>query len=127
MIVGTGLDLVEVARIRALAEKHGDRFLKRVFTGRELEDWANRASRWERLAGRFAAKEAAFKALGTGWASGVSWRQVEILNEPGGRPVVTLTGAARERAEALGASRVHLSISHTAEHAAAQVVLESAD
>lgn len=127
MIAGLGFDLVEVARIRALAEKHGERFLRRVFTEREVASAEGRAARWEHLAGRFAAKEAAFKALGTGWADGVSWKQVEVLNEPGGRPVMTLSGAACERAESLGAPRIHVSITHTSAHAAAQVVLERVD
>jgi holo-[acyl-carrier protein] synthase len=124
LILGTGLDLVEVARIAALAEKHGDRFLKRVFTAAEIEYSMPRAARYQHLAGRFAAKEAVFKALGTGWGQGVGWKLVEVVPDEGGRPEVRLSGAAADRLGSMGGRRVHLSITHTDGLAAASAVVE---
>jgi len=124
MILGTGLDLVEVARIADLAERHGERFLKRVFTDAELEYCLPRAARNVHLAGRFAAKEAVFKALGTGWSETVSWKQVEVLPGESGAPEVKLSGGAAVRLAALGGSRVHVSITHDAGVAAASALIE---
>ena len=124
MILGTGIDLVEVARIAELAGKHGQRFLSRVFTPAELEYSAGKAARDQHLAGRFAAKEAVFKALGTGWAEGVSWKLVEVVSAQGARPEVRLSGAAAERLAAMGGKSVHISITHTSGLAAASAVIE---
>jgi len=124
MILGTGIDLVEVARIAELAGKHGQRFLSRVFTPAELEYSTGKAARDQHLAGRFAAKEAVFKALGTGWAEGVSWKLVEVVSAQGARPGVRLSGAAAERLAAMGGKAVHLSITHTSGLAAASAVIE---
>ena len=124
MIVGIGLDVVAIERIsRSLCEE-GGRFEALVFTAAELEACAARADRADALAARFAAKEACFKALGTGWAEGVSFRQVEVKGVEGGRPELRLSGPAAERAAALGVRAMHVSLTHSAGVAAAVVVLE---
>ena len=125
MIVGTGIDIAEVARIEEAIARFGDRFLKRVFTEGEIRYCDAKANRAERYAARFAAKEAAMKALGTGWNHGVRWRDCEITRQPGGRPTMVFHGKAAEFAAQLGAVRVALSLSHTVEQAIAQVILES--
>ncbi len=125
MIVGTGIDIAEVPRIAASIERFGDRFLRRVFTEGEIRYCESKANRAERYAARFAAKEAAMKALGTGWNNGVRWRDVEVCRQPGGRPTITFHGTAAEFAAKLGAARVALSLTHTADLAMAQVILES--
>ena len=123
-IIGTGIDLVEVARIRSSIERFGDRFLQRIFTAGEITYCRPKHNFAERFAARFAAKEAALKAIGTGWRGGISWRDVEVRREPGGRPTLHYSGRAAEYAASLGVSRVSLSLSHTADHAIAQVILE---
>jgi holo-[acyl-carrier protein] synthase len=125
MIVGTGLDITEVPRIAASIERFGGRFLRRVFTAGEIRYCESKANRAERYAARFAAKEAAMKALGTGWSRGVRWRDIEVSREPGGRPTLLFHGKAAEFAAKLGTARVALSLSHTTEQAIAQVILES--
>jgi holo-[acyl-carrier protein] synthase len=125
MIVGTGIDIAEVPRIRAAIERHGERFLQRVFTRGEIQYCESKANRVERYAARFAAKEAGMKALGTGWNHGVRWRDLEVARNPGGRPALMLHGKAAEFASRLGAKNVALSLTHTAEMAMAQVILES--
>jgi holo-[acyl-carrier protein] synthase len=125
MIVGTGIDIVEVARIEAAIERFGHRFLERVFTEKEIRYCQSKHNVMERFAGRFAAKEAAMKALGTGWRGGVQWKEFEAGREASGRPTMQLSGKAAEYAAALGARRISLSISHTAEQAVASVILEN--
>jgi holo-[acyl-carrier protein] synthase len=125
MIVGTGIDIAEVPRIAESIERFGERFLHRVFTEGEIRYCESKANRTERYAARFAAKEAAMKALGTGWNRGVRWRDVEVSRQPGGRPTIVFHGKAAEFAAQLSATRVALSLSHTAEQAIAQVILES--
>ncbi len=122
MVVGVGVDIVEVERVAAVARRHGERFLRRVFTS--LEVTRSHGNHDQYLASRFAAKEAAFKALGTGWGGGVKWTEVEVDNLASGAPVMTLTGAAQARAASLGVTRIHVTISHTAGHAMAQVLFE---
>lgn len=127
-IVGHGIDLASVERIREMIADHGDRFLHRVFTGGERETaakHANDSKKVEHLSGRFAAKEAALKALGTGWRDGIAWTDVEILNQPSGAPSLHLHGKALEVADAIGAKSFHVSISHAAGVATASVILES--
>jgi holo-[acyl-carrier protein] synthase len=124
MIVGTGIDIAEVPRIAQAIQRYGDRFLRRVFTEGEIQYCESKANRVERYAARFAAKEAAMKALGTGWNHGVRWRDVEVRREPGGRPTLAFHGKAAEFASKLGAVHVALSLSHTASEAIAQVILE---
>ena len=125
MIVGTGIDIAEVARIRHTIERHGERFLKRVFTEGEIQYCDSKANRVERYAARFAAKEAGMKAIGTGWNHGVRWRDLEVSRKPGGRPTLLLHGKAAEFAAKLGATNIALSLTHTADQAMAQVILES--
>jgi holo-[acyl-carrier protein] synthase len=125
MIVGTGIDITEVPRIRQTIERFGERFLRRIFTAEEIRYCDSKANRFERYAARFAAKEAAMKALGTGWSRGVRWVDCEVVRMPGGRPTMTFHGKAGEFAAKLGVKNAALSISHTAEQAIAQVILES--
>src|SRR4051794_18880815 len=124
MIVGTGIDIAEVPRIAEVIERHGERFLRRVFTEGEIAYCDSKANRIERYAARFAAKEAGMKALGTGWSHGVRWRDVEVGRQPGGRPTIIFHGKAAEFAAKLGTKNVALSLSHTVEQAIASVILE---
>jgi holo-[acyl-carrier protein] synthase len=124
MIVGLGIDIAEVDRVKASIERFGARFLQRVFTDAEIRYCESKANKFERFAGRFAAKEAAMKAIGTGWKGGVAWREFEVTREPSGRPTVRFHGKAAEFAQRLGARRASLSISHTEQQAIAQVILE---
>jgi len=125
MIVGTGIDVVEVPRVAAAMERFGRRFVERIFTEQEIRYCDSKANPAERFAARFAAKEAAMKALGTGWNHGVRWRDIEVCRQRGGRPTVVFYGKAAEFAAKLGAVHVALSLSHTAELAIAQIILES--
>lgn len=125
MIVGSGVDLCEVPRIRAAAERHGRRFLERVFTEREITYSEKKANRYERFAARFAAKEAGMKAIGTGWRGGIRWKDFEVVNLPSGRPTLRFHGRAAEVADSLGVRTIALSLTHTSEQALAIVTLES--
>jgi holo-[acyl-carrier protein] synthase len=124
VIVGTGVDLCEVARMREAIERHGDHFKNRVFTPGEIAYAENKANRYERYAARFAAKEAAMKALGTGWRGGLGWRDLEVTNLSSGRPTLTFHKKAAEIAEKIGARNIALSLTHTADQAMAIVILE---
>jgi holo-[acyl-carrier protein] synthase len=124
MIVGTGVDIAEVPRIAASIERFGNRFLSRVFTAAEIAYCGPKANSAERFAARFAAKEAALKAIGTGLHYGISWQDVEVTRQPGGRPTISFHRNAADFFRKLGARRAHLSLSHTAEHAIAYVILE---
>jgi holo-[acyl-carrier protein] synthase len=125
MIVGTGVDITEVPRIHQALERHGERFLKRVFTPEEIRYCTGKHNVAERLAARFAAKEAGMKAIGTGLRGGITWKDMEVVRRPGQRPQLRYSGRAAEIATALGCRRTHLSLSHTAEQAIAHVILES--
>ena len=125
MIVGSGVDLAEVARIRRSVERFGERFLGRVFTPAERAFVERKKNRFERYAARFAAKEAAMKAIGTGWKRGVTWQDIEVTNLPSGKPTLRFSGKAAEFAERLGVKSVALSMAHTSEMAIAEVILES--
>jgi len=125
MIVGIGSDIVSVRRIRDAAERHGERFLNRIFTPGELAYSRARAREFEHLAVRFAAKEALAKALGTGVSGGILLSDAEVRNNPEGKPEMLLHGRARETADALGVRRVHLTLSHADVYAVAFVVLET--
>ena len=124
MIVGTGVDLAEVPRIRASIERFGSRFIDRIFTPAEIAYVESKANRYERYAARFAAKEAGMKAIGTGWKRGVTWRDFEVANLPSGKPTLKLHGVAARVAERLRVRNVSLSITHTAELGMAHVILE---
>ena len=125
MIVGTGIDIAEVPRIGQAIERFGERFLQRIFTAGEIRYCDSKANRVERYAARFAAKEAAMKALGTGWNHGVRWRDCEVVRAPGGRPTMTFHGQAGEFAAKMGVKNIALSLTHTSEQAIAQLILES--
>jgi holo-[acyl-carrier protein] synthase len=125
MIVGTGIDIAEVPRIGQAIERFGQRFLQRIFTAGEIRYCDSKANRVERYAARFAAKEAAMKALGTGWNHGVRWRDCEVVRAPGGRPTMTFHGKAGEFAAKMGVKNIALSLTHTTEQAIAQLILES--
>ena len=124
MILGMGVDIAEVDRIRNAIDKHGQRFLDRVYTPGEIAYVERKANRFERYAGRFAAKEAGMKAIGTGWKRGVRWRDFEVANLPSGKPTLRLHGEAARVAESLGVKAVLLSITHTAALGMAHVILE---
>jgi holo-[acyl-carrier protein] synthase len=121
-IVSHGIDMVDCERLSESIEKHGDRFLNRVFTTAELGYCQDRKRELEHLAGRFAAKEAVLKVLGTGWTNGIAWDEIEILNEPSGRPVVHLHGRCRELADEMHLANILISISHIETHAIASAI-----
>jgi holo-[acyl-carrier protein] synthase len=125
VIVGTGVDLAEVPRIREAIEKHGARFVERIYTPREIAYVSRKANKYERFAARFAAKEAGMKAIGTGWRRGVRWQDFEVTNLPSGRPTLALHGVAAEVARQLGVTNVSLSLTHTVDMAMAMVILEA--
>src|SRR5580693_758478 len=125
MIIGTGVDLAEVPRIRETIERFGDRFLRRIFTDGEIRYCEQRAHRFESYAARFAAKEAGMKALGTGWSRGVRWRDIEVVRQKGQRPTVQFHGEAAAIASKLGTKNIALSLTHTTEQALAHVILEN--
>jgi len=125
MIVGTGIDIAEVPRVAEAILRFGDRFIRRIYTEEEMRYCESKANRVERYAARFAAKEAAMKALGTGWSRGIRWRDIEVYREPGRRPTIRFHGRAAEFASHMGVKNVALSLSHTVEQAIASVILES--
>lgn len=125
MIAGAGVDVEEVERVRSAIERHGRRFLERIFTPAEIAYVEPKANRYERYTARFAAKEAAMKALGSGWDQGVGWRDIEVLNREGGRPELHFHGRAAEIAGRLGCQASSISLSHTRSAAVALVILEA--
>jgi holo-[acyl-carrier protein] synthase len=124
MIVAIGIDLVEITRIQEVFARRGERFRARVFTEGEIRYCERRASRFASYAARFAAKEAAMKALGTGWAKGLGWTDVEVVSDPNGAPALQLHRRALERMREIGATRAHISLTHSGDLAIAQVLLE---
>ena len=125
MIVGTGIDIVDISRVERLLERHPDRFVERVFTEAESAYAFSGVLAAERLAGRFAVKEAVMKALGTGKSQGILWRDVETVRSPSGKPEVRLHGAALDRLRRIGGEAVHVSITHDGGRAVAFVIIES--
>ena len=119
--ISIGTDIIECVRIAQMIEKHGELFLTRVFTKREILYCSSRRSSTQHYAGRWAAKEAALKALGTGWARGVHWTDIEIQNEAGGKPTIVLANRAGEIAISLGIQQMLISISHCRNYAIAYV------
>ena len=126
MIIGVGIDVIQNDRIRESLEKFGARFLNRIYTEIETGYCNNCADPGIHFAARFAAKEAAFKALGTGWAAGVKWKDIEVQRLTSGKPELHLYGEALSRASAMGATRFHVSLTHDQLVSCAVVVLESA-
>ena len=125
MIVGTGVDLCEVPRIRKSIERFGTKFTDRIYTPREIAYVERKANKFERYAARFAAKEAGMKAIGTGWRLGITWHDFEVTNLASGKPALALHGVAAKVAERLGVKNVSLSLTHTAELGMAFVILEN--
>jgi holo-[acyl-carrier protein] synthase len=124
VIVGTGVDLAEVPRIQASIERFGEKFIRRIYTPREIAYVERKANRFERYAARFAAKEAGMKAIGTGWRRGVTWQDFEVANLPSGKPTLLLHGVAAKFAERLAVKNVSLSLTHTRDLGMAHVILE---
>ena len=124
MILGTGIDLIEVARIRASFEKFGDRFALRILVGTELEYCLSHKDPAPFIAARFASKEAVSKAFGTGIGASIGWHDIEVRRRESGEPYVILHGKGEELFRAREATRLHLSISHTIQHATAISILE---
>lgn len=125
MIIGLGLDIAEIDRIEQAIARRGAPFLERVYTPREVDYCEQHRNKFERYAGRFAAKEAAMKALGTGWRHGVRWRDIETVREPSGKPTLRLEGVAGELADRMGVKNILLTITHSGNVALAQVIFEN--
>jgi holo-[acyl-carrier protein] synthase len=124
MIIGIGVDIVEIRRVEEILARRGERFRTRVYTPAEINYCESLGSPWASYAARFAAKEAVMKALGTGWTGGIAFREIEVVRTEGGVPSIRLYSTALGRFEAIGATRVHLSLSHSRDFAIAQVLLE---
>ena len=118
-VIGIGTDIIECLRIDQMIERHGEIFLRRVYTPLEVDYCNSRKAATQHFAGRWAAKESVLKAMGTGWAKGISWRDIEVRNDERGRPSITLSGGAQEVCESLGVLTMHISISHCRSHATA--------
>ena len=121
-IIAHGIDLVDFPRIELMIQRHGDRFIHRIFTPAEQAYSKANKNSVEKLAGRFAAKEAILKLMGTGWRGNIAWTDIEIVNNPAGSPGVNLTGEVKKIAERLGIKNVTVSITHTANFAIASAV-----
>ena len=126
-IVGIGTDIVECLRIAQMIERHGELFLTRVFTQREIEYCSSRKAATQHYSGRWAAKEAVLKAMGTGWSNGISWRDIEVRNDESGKPNIALGGGARETCEKMQVHEMLISISHCRSHATAYAVAVTLD
>lgn len=126
-ITGIGTDIVECLRIAQMIERHGELFLTRVYTPFEIEYCSSRKAATQHYAGRWAAKEAVLKAMGTGWAKGISWLDIEVRNDEGGRPSIRLAGASRDICEQRGVREMLISISHCRSHATAYALAIGTD
>jgi holo-[acyl-carrier protein] synthase len=122
-ILGIGADITECLRIARMIERHGELFIHRVYTPEEIRYCQNRKQATQHFTGRWAAKEAILKALGIGWRRGVAWRDVEVRNDPGGRPIVAVGGQVKEAVERLGVAQVLVTISHCRTHATAYAIV----
>ncbi len=121
-IIGIGTDITECLRIARMIERHGELFIDRVYTPEEIKYCQSRKQATQHYTGRWAAKEAILKAIGTGWRRGISWRDMEVRNDPSGKPVVAVRGGVKEVIERLGISEIHVTISHCRSHATATAV-----
>jgi holo-[acyl-carrier protein] synthase len=126
-IFGIGTDIIECLRIATMIEKHGELFLTRVYTPHEIEYCSARKAATQHYSGRFAAKEAVLKALGTGWTRGIQWRDIEVRNDLGGKPSIALSGGALEICANLGIDEVLITISHCRNFATAYAVAVGKD
>jgi len=122
--LGIGTDIIECLRIAQMIERHGELFPSRVYTEHEINYCSTKKAATQHYAGRWAAKEAVLKALGTGWRRGISWRDIEVRNKPSGAPTIALCGGAREVFEQSGIRKMHISISHCRSHATAYALAE---
>ena len=123
MIIGLGVDVIEIERIRKLIKKYGDTFLNRCFNIGEIEYCNSKANRYQHYAGKFTAKEAVFKALKTYWTEGFKWKDITIINNDYGAPEACLSGLLKGRADELKITMVHISISHCHQYAVAIALL----
>lgn len=121
-ILGIGTDIIECLRIAQMVERHGELFIERVYTPHEIGYCSSRKAATQHYAGRWAAKEAVLKAIGTGWVRGITWRDVEVRSDQGGKPSISLSGGAADAAQRLGIEEVQISISHCRTHAIAYAV-----
>jgi holo-[acyl-carrier protein] synthase len=121
-IVANGIDLVDFPRIEEMIKRHGERFLNKVFTAAEQAYAEANKNRMEKLAGRFAAKEAVLKLIGTGWRGKIAWTDIEVVNNPAGQPEVVLCGEVKKIADKLGIKHISVSITHTANFAIASAI-----
>lgn len=122
MIIGLGTDIIEITRIAEMIERHGELFLTRIYTGEEIRHCQQRKHSTQHFAGRWAAKEAVMKVLGTGFVKGISWKDIEVQNKQSGRPFMVLSGGARRRADKMGIGDVLITISHCRAYATATAV-----
>jgi holo-[acyl-carrier protein] synthase len=121
-VIGIGTDITECLRIARMIERHGELFINRVYTDEEIRYCQKRKQATQHYTGRWAAKEAILKALGTGWRKGIAWRDIEIRNNPSGKPVVAVRGGVRDVVERLGIVEIHVTISHCRSHATAMAI-----
>ena len=126
-IIGIGTDITECLRIARMIERHGELFIDRVYTPEEIKYCQSRKQSTQHFTGRWAAKEAILKAIGTGWRKGISWRDMEVRNEPGGKPVVAVRGGVKDVVQQLGIADIHVTISHCRTHATATAIVVGRD
>jgi len=122
VIVGLGTDIVEIVRIGRMIERHGELFLQRVYTEEEIRYCQRRKECYQHFAGRWAAKEAVMKSLGTGWIRGIGWQDIEVRSQKSGQPTITIRGTAREFSDRLGITDILITISHCRAYATATAV-----
>ena len=125
MVIGIGIDIIEIDRIKESAENYGDRFLNKIYTQKELDYCLNKKYKYQHLAARFAAKEAVYKALATGWNKEVSWQNIEISNEPNGMPIVTLKGNLKKFLNK--GINLKISMSHSRDYVACMAIIYKSD
>jgi holo-[acyl-carrier protein] synthase len=125
MVIGIGIDIIEIDRVRESVEKFGDRFLNKIYTQKELDYCLKKKYKYQHLAARFAAKEAVYKALATGWDEDVSWQNIEISNEPNGMPVVTLQGKLKKFLSKN--KELKISMSHSRDYVACMAIIYKSD
>ena len=123
MVIGIGIDIIEIDRIKSSIETYGDKFLSKIYTPVEIEYCNSKANKFQHFAARFAAKEAVFKALGTGWIGKLKWNEIEVRNEVLGKPEINLYGTVLELSHKKGIHGISLSLSHCREYAVAMVLL----
>jgi len=126
-VIGIGTDIVECLRIARMIERHADLFLQRVYTSYEIEYCSARKAATQHYAGRWAAKEAVLKSMGTGWSQGIRWKDIEVRNNPAGQPSIAIGGRSREVCEELGIADILVSISHCRSHATAYAMAVGRD